>query len=615
MSLPPPPRALQVGHYWNVWPEALDPKLVNIRRPRSKLLYQPVGHLTLNRKYLIAVHLGAYAYRPEETAMAVFSSAVGEAFTEALMTQTTQSVEPWELRVIVLPGPLFITRPIVLAEPLQIDLGRVRKIEELPTMWSEESIWEKLQQRREEKKPLPDFVFGEIAFVLETGNQTGATSVGISIWDDATERPVEEIFFPVCIAEATSDCPESVPSDSLAGPGLLDLAKDQTQTGLPDASLHIFELPDRVVGVFYEKNEARKSHLENYYPWTISASPAISRDALMRQQARFSTEPKKAVVGEALSGVLFSNGASGGVAQARLSKFLEDHRSPKPFESAAPARFFVRMVLSEGRAEGRLAIFPLGLLNFDRSETGFLGFQVKVETPLPRQNYQPTPRCLDDWLMILPAQPIQDPDLKAAMQAVESTPAPPARLAIENITSFRLGEGKAPVYNDFGLFRDWLEDPKKPNGDSAAVIILSHHDNGSLYFLKDGPHLTAEEFIGKSFTRPSMAILSSCSTLSVGADAVVHSLNASGIETIIATNSQVSGSLAGDFLACLIEELEKAAPSPITASDLFYRAQRCTWEKPLDAADANSPSKYGAQVLSFSLAGNPSLTLCTPGAT
>ncbi|NJL27484.1 MAG: hypothetical protein HC897_06085 [Thermoanaerobaculia bacterium] len=205
--------------------------------------------------------------------------------------------------------------------------------------------------------------------------------------------------------------------------------------------------------------------------------------------------------------------------------------------------------------------------------------------------------------------------MNAAMGAVARTTSGEPRLEASEESKFLLGSGAASVYSDFGGFRAWLKEADKTKNTSTAIAILSHHDGGSLYFSKDGARLTAETLARQSFARPSMAILCSCSTLAVGADAIVRNLNAGGVETIIATNSQVSGSLAGDFLACLVEELEKAAPSPITASDLFYRAQRCTWKRPKDAADPGSPSKYGAQVLSFSLAGNPSLSLCTPGST
>ncbi|NJL27315.1 MAG: hypothetical protein HC897_05185 [Thermoanaerobaculia bacterium] len=311
---------------------------------------------------MIALHFSAYAYLAVRTPdSSIISKPIGESFGDALKKEKESTRKTWSLRAITFPGSLFVDSTRVLSEPFEINLDRARQLDKLPQRRPVSFIWKELQKRRIEGESLPDFVLGEIAFTLNTGSNTGGTSVGISIWDEERQRPIEEIILPICVAESTRECPRAVSADSLAGPGLLELATEQSREGTPDASLHIFEMSDRVVGVFYEKPRPGVLTSGIYYPWTVSRSPQEFREALRRQQELFSTQSNKSFVGEDLVSMLFAGDRNAQVAFHQIGSFFEEHHQEKPFESANPPRLFVRMVLAEDGAVDRIVAFPVGL--------------------------------------------------------------------------------------------------------------------------------------------------------------------------------------------------------------------------------------------------------------
>jgi hypothetical protein len=594
------------GEYWNAWAEPLAPEVKSTTGLAKELRYSRLKNLLPHQSYLIALHLAAFPYKEEKSDWLVSSRHASPEFEEGLRLRA--SAEPWKLRVVVLPGPFFTTVPTVVEDELVIPPDDVLSYPQRAVDPPADPLAD-LAARKKAGDPLPAYVFGEIAFALTTGDLLGATGVGVSLWDERTNRPIDEILIPLCIATSPDKCPTKTAIPSLAGPGLLGLATDESPEGLPDGSLHIFQMPWKsVVGVFHRKDSTGTSLQERYPSWRISTSPPEFKASLKNLQEDFGNGDDSVRIGGELASLLFPNEQSAQAAERAFLDFLSSRGDKEPFGSSTPARVFVRMVLDEGGQAGRSVVYPLGLLNPRKEPDGFLGFHFKVEAPLPQQTYQPPERCLDNWLLVLPPQTL-DAELDRGVEKLKERRTGHA--------TFTIAHTEAPAYADLGTFRDWLTKSADQGGSSEAFAVLSHHDDRKLFFklAQKAEYLTPEtlQSLKKNpFARPSMAILGSCSTLNIGADAIVERLNAAGVETVIATNDTVAGDLAGAFLECLIATVETVGASPITASDLFRRAQRCVWLVPAERDHQPFVSLYGAQVLSFSLVGNPSLTLCAP---
>lgn len=280
------------AEYWNAWAEPFEGDTTNVEELATELRYAPVDHLLPNRRYLIALHLSGYPYRTEAPAWSLSvqpaSSDLGKILDERLRKR---AVKTWNLRAIVMPGPLFRTTPTVLEDLFVVHLDRVLAFREQAKEVPEDLLAE-LDRRRESGEAAPAYVFGQLPFILETGELTGPTSVGVSIWDELHHRPIDEIRIPLCIGESPEACPTKAPVFGLAGPGLVDLATQGVPAELPDASLHLFELPSRVVGVFHRRDRTCQDFQVCYPAWTASTSPAKFKDSLRNLQSQFGQKGK-----------------------------------------------------------------------------------------------------------------------------------------------------------------------------------------------------------------------------------------------------------------------------------------------------------------------------------
>lgn len=608
----PDDATLTRGHFWNLWAEdpAGDPAY--IADARKELRYDPVPYLRPSQMYVIAVHFAAYGYG--DARFSVASRKALPSFVQRLAAWAQdQPGEVWRLRPIVLPGPLFASGPEVL-EPLEIDVSSALELRRVSSRESEGEIWEELRQSVHAKKR-PDFVFGELAFAVRTGPETGASSIGISLWDERNDLPVDELRLPVCITEGEDECPPERPVDSLAGPGILDLANSDSISNLPDAALHILDFGDHVAAVYHQPGGGAAGENSVFLPWTIAAdlaeqAPEDFRKQLQERLADFKDSSLAVDTGRRLRKLLFK-GDRGAAAEEAFRSFLASRGSTTPFASDKPARLFVRSLAYEGR-RSLLKTFPAALLNFDETEDGFLGYRVKVEAPLPRQSFQGPTGCPRQWVMVLPRSRNGDADLEAAL----STKGLSARFR-EVAASFELGSSAVPAFPDFAGFRGWLKKQQdwRNRQQPAAVLLLSHHESGTLRVPVQGTNakatFTPEDLDSTTFKSPSVVILGSCSTATGDYDILLRSFNASGVGALIGANAVVSGTTTGAYLACLVETLEAAGSSPITVSDLHYKAQQCAWRLP-DETSTGWKSELGPKVLAFTMVGNPSLTLCTP---
>jgi hypothetical protein len=154
-------------------------------------------------------------------------------------------------------------------------------------------------------------------------------------------------------------------------------------------------------------------------------------------------------------------------------------------------------------------------------------------------------------------------------------------------------------------FRRWIgsfvDDPQP-----TVIAVVSHHDENVLYFEEPSP--VHADNVSRTFLSSSAAILSGCSTGRFGASGLIRELNLRGVDSIVATNTGISGALAGDYLECFVGALE-ASQSALSIGELHWRATKCLYEG-FTTSGSPPSSLYGPRVLSFTLAGNPHLEFC-----
>jgi hypothetical protein len=247
------------------------------------------------------------------------------------------------------------------------------------------------------------------------------------------------------------------------------------------------------------------------------------------------------------------------------------------------------------------ALYPLGLLNLSDDADGFLGFHFRIEAPLPRQSYTPGGDCLAEWRSVLPSNSatgqLADAHRKLASRIEPSL--------FDSGRTYTIASRAIPIYPDMLSFRRWIgsleEDPVP-----TVIAVVSHHDQNTLFFEDSSP--VHADNVARIFLGSSAAILSGCSTGKFGASGLIRSLNLHGVDAIVATNTGISGELAGDFMECFARILETAS-SPLPIGEVHWHATKCLYEE-FTTGGPTPSSRYGPRVLSFTLAGNPHLQFC-----
>ena len=576
-------------YFWNAWADQLPDQ----RDPVAPH-FKPVPYLKPGARYVVSVDLAGIPYYGE----GLIDVPSGEEFRD-VVTRFLAVPQLKQLRlrpVLLTDGKLIRSRRQVLGD-FEIDLERIRRYMRSQPSETPWAVMDKLRRGEDVAA-----VFGRLSFEIETTEAVGSTVIGLSFWDAASGRPIEELSLPFCVQHPGElDCESGAASGvSLGGHAVVDTGANTAQRRGPAAALLVVELsPGWVAGVFKRNDIEEDGSLGSYRVWRIADDTEEFLAELAQVQKNFGLVVGDPVgVGQSLTNLLFPVGdAQARAAREALRAFSEGQRERQPFAPEPPV-FFVRVVL--GRS-GVPALYPLGLMNLSDDESAFLGYRFRVDAPLPWQDYRPDPaRCADHWIPVLPPG-THDPELEAARERLAE------RLEIgPRGTTFRASArfGIVPVYNDMKKFRRWLGDSEGEVG-GAIVVVLSHHDDNAIFFDKRQAVVYSRN-VARQFQEPSIVILSGCSTGQIGASSLLAQLNTRGVDAAIATNTGISGRLAGDFLNCLGRTLD-SADATIEIADAFWATQRCLYE--LRAEDGGE-RLYGARVLSFSLAGNPSLALC-----
>jgi hypothetical protein len=221
---------------------------------------------------------------------------------------------------------------------------------------------------------------------------------------------------------------------------------------------------------------------------------------------------------------------------------------------------------------------------------------VNVRSPLEVRNYSEVPNCVSDWTVFVP--PV------SSASALRDVSVGRARFD-EWIKRFRAACDKCVIdkENDFDA---WLRD----SGGKAAggLIILSHHASNALYFYDGGSPSVQSSAVTRSFSTPSVAIITACGSGKPGAADFIHRFNAHGASAVIATSNDVDSSMGGTYLTTLLDTLaDHAADTSYTLTDARFDSVQVIRTK-LDA-DGNA---FGPRALAFLFAGSGDVRACVP---
>lgn len=570
-----PPKEM-LDYHWNIWAQA----------PNER--FKPISVLRPLKKYTVNVDLSGIGY--DLPGMQTFL--VEREFCDLIYKKAKKGEDILRLDVVLLMDQRFFNTSSQILGKLEINLKNVREFKPGSEKISTSQLIETLTN---EVNPL--FVFDHLSFEVETKERLGWGSIGLSFWHKG--RPFDELSISFCIDREGQMCSGKIKGDgaTLAGSELFEVASDTTLQR-PDAALHLIEFSDSfVAGVFARNDKEIASKLEDYSVWTVSNNKDVFRNKMNQIRNNFGRAKGDPVsVGRSLLNLIFPpRDEKAKLALQALESFYKDKKTSGTFPLDRPT-LFVRFIRQK---HGETSLYPIGLINMDRTLEGFLGYHLQIHTPLPEQDYSQQ-SCPRSWQTVLPVQ-TSDPALRDAHQRFAN------RFTInpfkQEETRYNFGVGSVPVFSRFNRFNRWIDN--RGYRDATTLMVVSHHDQNSLYFIQESSILHSSN-VSVSLLGPSVAFLVGCSTGQPGAGSIANALNQAGVQTIIATNTGISGALAGDFLELLTRRVEDSE-EPVPIGRLFSQVQRDLYE-----LKTTTGNVYGASVLSFTLAGNPTMEVCRP---
>jgi hypothetical protein len=232
----------------------------------------------------------------------------------------------------------------------------------------------------------------------------------------------------------------------------------------------------------------------------------------------------------------------------------------------------------------------------------FIGRYFRIESPLTNQNYEPSAPCLDDWVVIGPADVGATRVARAQLND---------RLVVDDHMrsgALRVAGVSIPVVEDMGAFLSFIRGPVDsdiaPLSKRATLLsVLSHHDRNAVYFDRSTTKVLSGN-VRRSFSEPSAVILNGCGTGEFGASDFIAKLNERGVHAAIATLTEVEPAMAGDFLECFFQQVENAPADGIAIGVAHTKAMRCL--------EQHQKGRYGSRALFYSLLGNSGMKICKP---
>jgi hypothetical protein len=566
---------------WNVWADSYPGPT-----------YRPLARLRPNQDYLIVLHLSGITYGDASVRVQPASADISGWADDWLKAGRVDAT----LQVLLLPDTNYFTivdRPV---EPLPIDLRAIREWTTASQGSHAAPLTEVAQMRDNGLRP--SFLFGDVALRLHTTMRRGLGALALSIWSDAG-RPLDEIALSFCVSnDETTPQPSECTGTTLVQPTLrgTDSLRVAAQgESAPDAALHFVELDNRGVIGFFRDNTCRECP---YHVWRVEQNSAIFRDYLANTMlpafGPTASTDSLADAGRGLYNLLFPNDDTDEErvkARAAFEAFVTPDLTAVP--PRRPARsIFVRTIMTSSGSSQPLYP-PLGLITIPGVPGEFLGFRFRVEAPLERQSYQAASSCISRWFLAVPKE---NPASQDAL--------PQARQRIKAVID-QWGPRAEHVYDTIPELRQWLGQAK-PTEASAALLLLSHHDQNTVFF--DQTERMTSTQVERRFGEASMVVLDGCSTGAPMAVALLRKLNERGFATTIASQVAVRPELAGDFVATLGEVVDKGDAQGATIADVFFETLQELREKSPDTHSL----PYGARALVFSLLGNGATRICAP---
>jgi hypothetical protein len=573
--------------FWNTWIERAD-----------GVKFTPSKRIVPDSAYVIQLHLAPFAYgAPDE---GVVANPIGKTFSAEFakwLDDTDKDVA--QLDFLVLYDSEYFEPPDEGPQrEATISLSRFRELRaSIPSR--PQNPFAAL------RSGAAPFDLAGVTFRLRTKGAfpkvaRRQAAIAISIWDHDARKPLDEVAVAFCAGTA-SEC--SGATNTQYGYGGFDAVRVSADGSLvaPAAAIHLVEFGTQLYGVL------RHADKPQYFTWPLDVTFKELADRLQNQLSALygSNEAQRLASGAGLLQTIFPESAANPRAtQARTEfvYFLRSRSSATDFPGDdLPAIFF--RVASKSSSEPTL--WPLALIAFPTSDargerTQFLGYNFRVESPLTNQNYAVADTCVDDWVFAGPttsgATASAREKLKQYLDVSDN---------FKNDT-IRFGDAtRVPVTDRMEDFLDYISGnaaAEAPSSDRPTMLsVLSHHDRSNVYFDTGLLKVNARN-VRRNYSSPSVALLNGCETGEPGAADLIRSLNEHGIHAAIATISGVEASMAGDFLACFLQQVSESPPDGLAIGVLHTKTLRCLQTR----------GPYESKVLFYGLLGNSALKVCKP---
>jgi hypothetical protein len=562
-----PTPTIPYGPTWNVWAEAISPRL----------RFLPLPTLRVHTSYRLIVDFSALPYGSN-----AFSRPVGIAFKEWLDTDAPDEAE---VDVLVLnDGTHFEPQPEgERVRHMALDLAKLKKGQRTG-LKTPVSPLEELRT-----SPDQDFSFGRQSVRIRTTDLPGRGHIALSFWVNG--RPLDEITASFCIEDTSpSDCTDSSVTSNYGFHGV-DSLRLGSSSSQPDGALTFVQLESTHLFGVFRCNTCSDWKLDEYVSWPLEDSPATLAAYLVNstlhsfeKAAEKGDDAQFEATGKSLFNLLFPRP---GLARDRFIHFIAARYSHNVTGSTAPS-LFVRL-LPDNDLETFMVPLSLMWVPVKAENDNFLGLHFRVESPLDRQDYTAPSQCLSNWVLLTPPRGTKRPELDRLLERADA-----------GLHLLR-GVSRERRLDDPAKFGEWVGTSNDPIAD--VVLVLGHHDHDMIFFNQDDETpAVLSTAIERIFPRPSLAILAACGTGKPGAADFVRRFNYHGINSVIATSVSVDAGLAGAFVSTLVAIIKNHPNETIGAAHFDA-------VKALARKDA-----FRDQALIFNLMGNGNLRLCLPAA-
>jgi hypothetical protein len=394
------------------------------------------------------------------------------------------------------------------------------------------------------------------------------------------------------------------------------------QNATPSAALHLIELgADDLVGVFrcnvcgWDENEFKVWNLGRSADWfrsefTKSVLPNIERAGIGAEAAAAKEgSPDKTLSAQYDEGLLNQaddylyslvfHTSDGNESEAEMAfrQFVNMELTNRTHEQPPPS-LFVRL-LPQNEDLDFVVPFQLARVRTSSGDSRYLGFLLRIQSPLEIQDYFSQSDCIDQWVLLVPPAtiPVDNP-LSMARKEFDTW-----------ITAFKNSK-TSRVYENLDKFRtDWLNPDKKPTPENDVVLILSHNENNTLHFDPDDAGIAP--VMSRRYSTASLVILAACSTAKPKAFEFVREFNLHGASSIIAASVDVNASMGGQFIHILADQMNRdARKQGYTLDRIMFDSVNSL--STVQDGFPNASSAYGARALIFNLVGNGNVHACIP---